>query len=74
MKSLHCADLGGNCEYISTGETDEAVKMAMWKHGAEDRTEIFASLTEDQKAEMKQKWTVWCQNNRIPTVVGFNAI
>ena len=64
MKSLHCRDLGIDCDFVTSGETDQAVVTAMFAHSVEYHSEIHnymfggkaAALVADMEGAKKDFW------------------
>lgn len=60
MKSLSCRDAGVDCDWKTTGETDEEIMQKAQKHAREDHgmMEIPKEMADKAKAaikEMKEK-------------------
>lgn len=48
MKSLRCRDLGIDCDFVTEGETNEAVTTAMFAHSVEHHREAHEPMFGDK--------------------------
>jgi len=52
MKTLACKDMGIECDYVATKPTAQEVKDDLLAHAADAHSEMLASMSEKDKAEM----------------------
>ena len=50
MKQLGCRDLGGNCDFVARGATDDEIKKKLMAHAEKDHKDMFKSP--DMKKQM----------------------
>ncbi len=55
LKRLGCRDLGGDCDFVATGETPEQVKKALFDHAAKEHKEILEKMTLQDKIKITAK-------------------
>lgn len=52
MKSLACADFGGDCHFVAEGNSDEEVMQKMWKHIQKDHPDKMEDTSKDETMKM----------------------
>lgn len=55
MKQIGCRDLGGDCDFVARGETNEKVKKALWAHVEKDHAKMMRDMTPEKKKDMTAK-------------------
>ncbi|HUE86937.1 MAG TPA: DUF1059 domain-containing protein [Vicinamibacterales bacterium] len=55
MKELGCRDLGGECDFVASGENNEDVKRRLFEHAAEAHPEKLAGMTPEEQAQMQER-------------------
>ena len=54
MKNLACRDIGGECDFVASGETADEVKRAMYDHAGQTHPELLANMDEQEKEELEE--------------------
>ncbi|MFQ5936980.1 MAG: DUF1059 domain-containing protein [Acidiferrobacterales bacterium] len=52
MKSLCCRDLGVDCDFVSSGESDKIVIESMFAHSTEAHPEAYGYMFADKAAAL----------------------
>lgn len=55
LKRLGCRDVGGDCDFITTGETAEEVKMALFVHAQEAHKDMLANMSPEELSKIIEK-------------------
>jgi len=55
LKRLGCRDVGGDCDFVATGETAEEVKMALFVHAQKAHKDMLASMSPEELNKIAQK-------------------
>ena len=52
MITLSCRDMGIDCDYVATGETEELVRNMLHVHAARAHAELSQTLSPEQAREL----------------------
>ena len=52
MLKLSCADMGASCQWEACAENGDELKKKIWEHAEKAHPDMFAGLSEADKAEM----------------------
>ena len=62
MFSLSCRDLGHDCDFVATAETDEQVRKLLYVHAALAHPEVEETLTPSQARELDRQMKAHMKN------------
>ncbi len=62
MFSLSCRDLGHDCDFVATAETDEQVRKLLYVHAARAHPEVEETLTPSQARELDRQMQAHMKN------------
>ena len=55
MFSLSCRDMGRDCDFVASGETEEQVRKLLYVHAARAHPEMEETLTPEQAQELDRQ-------------------
>ena len=55
MFSLSCRDIGHDCDFVATAETEEQVRRLLYAHAARAHPETGETLTPSQARELDRQ-------------------
>ena len=55
MFSLSCRDIGHDCDFVATADTEEQVRKLLYVHAARAHPETEQTLTPSQARELDQQ-------------------
>ncbi|MEX2178205.1 MAG: DUF1059 domain-containing protein [Gemmatimonadaceae bacterium] len=55
MKEMGCRDLGGECDFIARGESNDDVKRRMFDHAATAHPEKLKDMTPETQRQMQER-------------------